>query len=87
MEHSGRGRYGDALSPCGYIIAVAKACCVTKVNGSLTLAVMFNENKDYFRFNADRFYGKIRYAYLTSKWKQFYRGDGSQKIHIFTKRE
>jgi len=87
VEHSGLGRYGDALNPWGDIIAVAKAWCVTKVNGSLTLAVMFNENKDYIRFNADRFYGKIRYPYLTSNWKQFYRGDGSQKVHIFTKTE
>jgi hypothetical protein len=66
VEHSGLGRYGDALNPWGDIIAVAKAWCVTKVNGSLTLAVMFNENKDYIRFNADRFYGKVRYPYLTS---------------------
>jgi hypothetical protein len=85
VEHSGLGRYGDALNPWGDIIAVAKAWCVTKVNGSLTLAVMFNENKDYVRFNADRFYGKIRYPYLTSNWRQIYRGGGTQKVHIFTK--
>ena len=30
-------------------------------------------------------YFKIRYTYLTSNWKQFYRGGGSQKAHIFTK--
>jgi hypothetical protein len=85
VEHSGLGRYGDALNPWGDIIAVGKAWCVTKVKGSLTMAVMFNENKDYIRFNADRFYGKIRYPYLTSNWRQFYRGGGSQKVHIFTK--
>ena len=72
MEHSGLGRYGDALNPWGYSTAVAKAWCVTKVNGSLTVAVMFNENKDYFRFTADRCYGKIRYAYLTSNWKHLF---------------
>jgi hypothetical protein len=43
VEHSGLGRYGDALNPWGDIIAIAKAWCVTKVNGSLTMAVMFNE--------------------------------------------
>jgi len=82
VEHSGLGRYGDVLNPWGDIIAVAKAWCVTQINGSLTLAVMFNENKDYIRFNADRFYGKIRIPYLTSNWRQFYRGGGSQKVHI-----
>ena len=86
VEHSGPGRYGDALNPWGDIIVIAKAWCVTKVNESLTLAVLFNENKDYIRFNADRFYGKIRYPYLTSNWRQFYRGGGSQKVHIFTNR-
>jgi hypothetical protein len=80
VEHLGLGRYGDALNPWGDIIVIAKAWCVTKVNGSLTLAVMFNENKDYIRFNADRFCGKIRYPYLTSNWRLFYRGGGSQKV-------
>ena len=53
VEHSGLGRYGDALNPWGDTIAVAKACCDLKVK-SLTLVVMFNEIKDYIRFNADR---------------------------------
>jgi hypothetical protein len=69
VEHSGLRRYGDALNPCRGIIGVARACCVTKVNGSLTLAVMFSENKVYIKFNADRFYGKIRYPYVTSNWR------------------
>jgi hypothetical protein len=60
VEHSGLGRFGYALNPWGDIIVIAKAWCVTKVNGSLTLAVMFNENKEYIRYNADRFHGKIR---------------------------
>ena len=81
------GKICDILNHWGDSIAIAKAWCVTKVNGTLTLAVMFNENKDYIRFNADRFYGKIRYPYLMSNWKLIYRGDGSQKVHIFTKTE
>jgi hypothetical protein len=29
VEHSGLGRYGDALNPWGDIIAIARAWCVT----------------------------------------------------------
>jgi hypothetical protein len=35
LEHSGLGRYGDALNPWGDILAVARAWCVTKPNGAL----------------------------------------------------
>ncbi|CAC5385158.1 unnamed protein product [Mytilus coruscus] len=37
IEHSGLGRYGDALNPWGDIIAIARAWCVTKPGGSLTI--------------------------------------------------
>ena len=30
IEHSGLGRYGDALNPWGDVIAMAKAWCVSK---------------------------------------------------------
>lgn len=39
IEHSGLGRYGDSLNPFGDIMTVARACCVTKKRGSLTLGV------------------------------------------------
>jgi hypothetical protein len=35
VEHSGLGRYGDALNPWGDIIAIARAWCVTKQGGAL----------------------------------------------------
>lgn len=88
IEHSGLGRYGDALNPWGDIIAIARGWCVTKDGGSLTIGVEYNNNLDYIRFNADRCYGKIRYPYLTTNWKQFYRGfsgKGIQRVHVFTK--
>ncbi|XP_052057634.1 uncharacterized protein LOC127698280 [Mytilus californianus] len=88
VEHSGLGRYGDALNPWGDIIAVARGWCVTKEGGSLTIGVEYNNNQDYIRFNADRCYGKIRYPYLATNWKQFYRGysgKGIQRVHVFTK--
>lgn len=88
VEHSGLGRYGDALNPWGDIIAIARAWCVTKEGGSLTIGVEYNNNMDYIRFNADRCYGKIRYPYLTTNWKQYYRGfegPGIQRVHVFIK--
>ncbi|VDI05928.1 saposin [Mytilus galloprovincialis] len=85
LEHSGLGRYGDALNPWGDIIAVARAWCVTKHGGSLTIGVQYDYNHEYLHFNADRVYGKKRYPYLTTNWKQLYRGIGKQRVHVFTK--
>jgi len=39
LEHSGLGRYGDALNPWGDILAVARAWCVTKSGGFLYVGV------------------------------------------------
>ena len=36
LEHSGLGRYGDALNPFGDIISVARAWCV---NATLTMGL------------------------------------------------
>ena len=61
---------------------------MTKEGGSLTIGVEYNSNMDYIRFNADRCYGKIRYPYLTTNWKQYYRGfegPGIQRVHVFIK--
>lgn len=85
VEHSGLGRYGDALNPWGDLIAIARAWCVTKDGGSLTIGVMYNYDNEYIEFNAHRWYGKIRYPYLCTNWKQHYRGTGSQRVHVFTK--
>ena len=70
VEHSGLGRYGNILNPWGDIIAIARAWCVTKNNGSLTIGVMFDHDKDYLKYNSARWYGKIRYSYLCTNWKQ-----------------
>ncbi|XP_063428165.1 uncharacterized protein LOC134711455 [Mytilus trossulus] len=85
IEHSGLGRYGDALNPWGDIIAIARSWCVTKPGGSLTIGVQYNYDNEILKFNAGRWYGKIRYPYLTTNWKQLYRGNGSQRVHVFTK--
>ncbi|CAC5416719.1 unnamed protein product [Mytilus coruscus] len=85
IEHSGLGRYGDGLNPWGDIIAIARGWCVTKEGGSLTIGVQYSYERDYIKFNAARWYGKIRYPYLTTNWKQHYRGFGHQRVHVFTK--
>ncbi|XP_076071098.1 uncharacterized protein LOC143042580 [Mytilus galloprovincialis] len=85
IEHSGLGRYGDGLNPWGDIIAIARGWCVTKEGGLLIIGVQYSYEKDYIKFNAARWYGKIRYPYLTTNWKQHYRGHGKQRVHVFTK--
>ena len=85
VEHSGLGRYGDALNPWGDIIAIARAWCVTREGGSLTIGVMYREENDYIAFNAHRVYGKLRYPYLTTNWHQYYEGGGRQRVYVFTK--
>lgn len=40
VEHSGLGRYGDALNPWGDLQAMARAWCVCKPGGGLLLGVM-----------------------------------------------
>ncbi|CAC5364303.1 unnamed protein product [Mytilus coruscus] len=85
IEHSGLGRYGDALNPWGDLIVVARAWCVTKNNGSLVLGVLYDIHHDFLAFNAHRCYGRKRYPYLSTNWNQYYLGKGKQRIHVFTK--
>ena len=87
VEHSGLGRFGDMLNPWGDIITIARAWCVTKDGGSLTIGVPYNYEHELIRFNADRRYGKFRYPYLVTNWKQHYEGHGVQNPHVFTKVE
>lgn len=68
VEHSGLGRYGDALLPWGDYIAIARGWCVTKPNGKLVIEVPWG--KDVMEYNAHRIYGKIRYPHLVTNWKQ-----------------
>ena len=85
VEHSGLGRYGDALNPWGDILTIAKAWCVTRDGGSLTIGVPYNGVEESLYFNAHRFYGKIRYPYLTTNWHQYYQGGGRHRVFVFTK--
>jgi hypothetical protein len=73
------------LNPWGDIITIAPAWCVTKDGGYLTIGVPYDFDNEYIRFNGDRGYGKIRYPYLTTNWKQFYIGWRVQRVHVLTK--
>lgn len=84
VEHSGLGRYGDALNPWGDVLEIARAHCITNPGGKLVLAVMCGE--DELEFNAHRRYGPERWPYLVSNWRQIHKEDGgSQVVHVFEK--
>mmetsp|Transcript_40327 Transcript_40327/g.68784 ORF Transcript_40327/g.68784 Transcript_40327/m.68784 type:complete len:411 (-) Transcript_40327:114-1346(-) len=68
LEHSGLGRYGDALNPWGDIIAAARGWCVTKEDGFMVLGLP--TGKDKIHFNANRVYGKIRWPLVAANWYQ-----------------
>ena len=66
LEHSGLGRYGDALNPWGDILAVARAWCVTKPGGFLYLGLP--TGKDLIHSNWHRIYGRIRWPLVAANW-------------------
>jgi hypothetical protein len=68
LEHSGLGRYGDAVNPWGDLLAVARAWCVTKPGGALALGLP--TGIDYVSWNAHRVYGKVRWPLVTANWIQ-----------------
>lgn len=71
MEHSGLGRYGDALNPWGDILGIARAWCVTKPGGQLFLGIPSGPKfEDSVEFNAHRIYGKLRWPLIATNWKQ-----------------
>jgi hypothetical protein len=70
VEHSGLGRYGDALMPWGDILGMARAWCVTKTGGKLYLGLP--TGMDAVHFNMHRVYGKIRWPLVTTNWQQMH---------------
>jgi hypothetical protein len=75
VEHSGLGRYGDALNPWGDLQAIARAWCVTKPGGQMLLGVQEEcAAGDTIEFNLHRCYSKTSYMHLTANWKQEYKG-------------
>jgi Caenorhabditis protein of unknown function, DUF268 len=67
LEHSGLGRYGDAVNPWGDILAIARAWCVTKSGGWMYLGLP-SRHGDGTYSNWHRFYARIRWPLVTANW-------------------
>jgi hypothetical protein len=70
VEHSGLGRYGDAMNPWGDRQAVARIWCMVKPGGRLAIAVPAGD--DAIVYNAHRSYGKVQLPHLLANWKQLW---------------
>lgn len=77
IEHSGLGRYGDALNPWGDILTVARAWCVTKPTGFMYLGLPTGRT-DMILSNWHRMYGVIRWPLVTANWHPMEHTDGSE---------
>ena len=65
LEHSGLGRYGDALNPEGDAEALQQALCMLKPGGVLLLGLpSVCRATGFIEFNAHRVYGYERLAYI-----------------------
>jgi len=69
VEHSGLGRYGDAMNPWGDVITIAKASCLTKPNAKMLLGVPTDPKVDTIVWNAHRIYGPVMMPHLAANWK------------------
>jgi hypothetical protein len=90
VEHSGLGRYGDALNPWGDMQAIARAWCVTKPGGKMLLGVMEcgKRERDSIEYNLHRCYRKVAYTHLTANWEQEHRiREDTQPVMVFRKAE
>lgn len=70
VEHSGLGRYGDAMNPWGDRQAIARAWCMTKPGGRIAIGVPAEGGVDTIFYNAHRNYGKLQLPHLLANWKQ-----------------
>jgi Caenorhabditis protein of unknown function, DUF268 len=66
IEHSGLGRYGDALNPWGDILTMMRCWCVSKPKAKMYLGVP--RGKDAIEHNLHRIYGNYRWQLLTANW-------------------
>ena len=84
VEHSGLGRYGDALNPWGDLITMSRTWCVAQPGATLLLAVpilpfktwrehlglnRFGVYNDYVQGNWHRTYGPARFPLLATNWE------------------
>ncbi|XP_040574541.1 uncharacterized protein [Lepeophtheirus salmonis] len=70
LEHSGLGRYGDALNPWGDIITMAKLHCTTTRDAVAIIGLPYDTTgKDSIEFNAHRCYGPLMLSHIFTNWK------------------
>jgi hypothetical protein len=70
VEHTGLGRYGDALNPFGDYEAIAQIWCMLKPGGLLILGVPLSYSQDgWIVYNAHRVYGWKRLSELTANFR------------------
>lgn len=79
LEHSGLGRYGDALNPWGDILAVARAWCVTKQGGFMYLGLP--TGSDTVMSNWHRTYGLTRWPLVAANWKPLPSTSDGTELH------
>jgi hypothetical protein len=80
LEHSGLGRYGDALNPEGDAEALAQIWCMLKPGGVLLLGLGTScRERGYIEFNGHRVYGFRRLAHVA-------RGDAAAFLDILAHR-
>ncbi|KAL6737979.1 hypothetical protein Aduo_011581 [Ancylostoma duodenale] len=81
IEHSGLGRYGDPLDPIGDLREVLKVLCLLKKGG--LFFVGFPRGKDAIKYNAHRYYGRMRLAMIMTgfKWIATYRDNSPYPQH------
>lgn len=77
LEHSGLGRYGDALDPVGDLKESMKMLCMLKKGGYLFLGLPVGYDTIYFNWH--RIYGRIRLALMMAGWLF----QNSFEYHIF----
>jgi len=73
VEHTGLGRYGDALNPWGDIQQIGRAWCATKPGGVMLLGVPIGP-VDKVWWNAHRHYNQASLPHLTANWRQVWQG-------------
>eukprot|EP00961_Rhodomonas_salina_P214994 2903755-Rhodomonas_salina.1 len=83
VEHTGLGRYGDALNPWGDIMTIGRAWCVAKENAYMLLGVPVQDT-DGVHWNEARFYGPVMMPHLTANWEAVWHGEpGPQPVIVF----
>ena len=68
LEHSGLGRYGDALNPWGDILSLARCWCTSKPDAVLIVKRLPSCETDKVEWNAHRCYANVRWPLVTANW-------------------